>query len=352
MRKLVIIQTVIPDYRKYFFSAIEMALNNSFELYGGDFYFESSVKSDLKIAKTPVINHFYFNRKLLFQTGIWHLLFKDIILVLEMNPRILSNWIFLIIRKIINRKTVLWGHAWPRNGAHSKSDLLRNCMRLLANKIIVYTNQQQLELKSKMPKKEILAAPNAVVSASMMAFSKSSDQFNLIYVGRLTKRKKPYFLMKAFASEVDKYPSNTKLIIVGEGEEKDKIKKYIANNKLSNRIELFGHISDQKKLKELYFSSFFSVSPGYVGLSITQSFSFGVPMLVSKDENHSPEIEAVIPNINALFFETDNVNDFNKIIMNAFDNKEYWIKQRPSIVNFCKDSYSIEAMSKVFINLV
>ena len=79
-----------------------------------------------------------------------------------------------------------------------------------------------------MPKKEILAAPNAVVSASMMAFSKLSDQFNLIYVGRLTKRKKPYFLVKAFASEVDKYPSNTKLIIVGEGEEKDKIKKYIA----------------------------------------------------------------------------------------------------------------------------
>mgnify|MGYP001316805419 CR=1 FL=1 len=352
MRKLVIVQTVIPDYRKYFFSAIKTALNNSFELYGGDFYFESSVKSDLKIAKTPVINHFFFNRRLLFQTGIWHLLFKDIVLVMEMNPRILSNWIFLVIRRTISRKTVLWGHAWPRNGVHSKSEILRNLMRLLANKIIVYTNQQQLELKSKMQKKEILAAPNAVVSASMMAFSQSSNQFNLIYVGRLTKRKKPYFLVKAFAHEIHKLPVETKLIIIGQGEEEGKIKKYIANNKLSNRIELFGHISDQKKLKELYFSSFFSVSPGYVGLSITQSFSFGVPMLVSKDENHSPEIEAVMPNINALFFETDNVNDFNKIIMNAFDNKEYWIKQRPSIVNFCKDSYSIEAMSKVFINLV
>tara|TARA_B100000795_G_scaffold79900_1_gene57341 strand:- start:7527 stop:8585 length:1059 start_codon:yes stop_codon:yes gene_type:complete len=352
MRKLVIIQTVIPDYRKELFRAIETALNNSFELYGGDFYFESSVKSDLKIAKTPVINHFFFNRRLLFQTGIWHLLFKDIVLVMEMNPRILSNWIFLVIRRTISRKTVLWGHAWPRNGVHSKSEILRNLMRLLANKIIVYTNQQQLELKSKMQKKEILAAPNAVVSASMMAFSQSSNQFNLIYVGRLTKRKKPYFLVKAFAHEIHKLPVETKLIIIGQGEEEGKIKKYIANNKLSNRIELFGHISDQKKLKELYFSSFFSVSPGYVGLSITQSFSFGVPMLVSKDENHSPEIEAVIPNINALFFETDNVNDFNKIIMNAFDNKEYWIKQRPSIVNFCKDSYSIEAMSKVFINLV
>ena len=352
MRKLVIIQTVIPDYRKYFFSAIEMALNNSFELYGGDFYFESSVKSDLKIAKKPVINHFYFNRKLLFQTGIWHLLFKDIILVMEMNPRIVSNWIFLVIRRIINRKTVLWGHAWPRNGVHSKSDLLRNCMRLLANKIIVYTNQQQLELKNKMPKKDILAAPNAVVSASMMAFTRSSNQFNLIYVGRLTKRKKPYFLVKAFASEVDKYPSNTKLIIVGEGEEKDKIKKYIANNKLSNRIELLGHISNHEKLKELYFNSFFSISPGYVGLSITQSFGFGVPMLVSKDENHSPEIEALKIEENGLFFKTDSKSDFNKTLLEAFKKRDSWVQKRMQILSFCKQNYSTEAMAKVFIDLV
>ena len=352
MRKLVIIQTVIPDYRKYFFSAIEMALNNSFELYGGDFYFESSVKSDLKIAKKPVINHFYFNRKLLFQTGIWHLLFRDIILVMEMNPRILSNWIFLVIRRIINRKTVLWGHAWPRNGVHSKSDLLRNCMRLLANKIIVYTNQQQIELKNKMPGKDILAAPNAVVSASMMAFSRSSNQFNLIYVGRLTKRKKPYFLVKAFASELDKYPSNTKLIIVGEGEEKDKIKKYIAENKLSNSIVLLGHISNHEKLKELYFNSFFSISPGYVGLSITQSFGFGVPMLVSKDENHSPEIEALKIEENGLFFKTDSKSDFNKNLLEAFKKRDSWVQKRMQILSFCKQNYSTEAMAKVFVDLV
>ena len=352
MRKLVIIQTVIPDYRKYFFRAIEMALNNSFELYGGDFYFENSIKSDLKMAKKPVINHFYFNRKLLFQTGIWHLLFKDIILVMEMNPRIVSNWIFLVIRRIINRKTVLWGHAWPRNGVHSKSDLLRNCMRLLANKIIVYTNQQQLELKNKMPKKDILAAPNAVVSASMMAFTRSSNQFNLIYVGRLTKRKKPYFLVKAFASEVDKYPSNTRLIIVGEGEEKDKIKKYIAQNKLSNSIVLLGHISNHEKLKELYFNSFFSISPGYVGLSITQSFGFGVPMLVSKDENHSPEIEALRIEENGLFFKTDSKSDFNKTLLEAFKKRDSWVQKRMQILSFCKQNYSTEAMAKVFIDLV
>ncbi|MDC0001732.1 glycosyltransferase family 4 protein [Flavobacteriaceae bacterium] len=351
MKNLVIIQTVVPDYRKGFFNAIENALDQHFELYGGDFYFEKSVKSDCTISKKRTRNYFIFNNKLLFQTGIWHLLFKDVILVLEMNPRILSNWVFLIIRKIINRKTVLWGHAWPRKSAFSKSDNIRNLMRLLANKIIVYTRQQQHELKIKMPKKIILAAPNAVLSSSKMEFSMSDNKFNIIYVGRLTKLKKPLFLVKSFASEIHKYPPETKLIIIGEGEEKNIIKNYIVKKKLSKRIELLGHISDYEKLKELYFTSFFSVSPGYVGLSITQSFGFGVPMLVSREENHSPEIEALNINENGLFFETNNEYNFNQVLLNAFKESEMWNDKGIQIVEFCQKNYSTESMAETFIKL-
>ena len=351
MKNLVIIQTAVPDYRKGFFNAIENALDDRFDLYGGDFYFENSVKSDSIISKKRIRNHFIFHNKFLFQTGIWHLLFKDIILVLEMNPRILSNWIFLIIRKIINRETVLWGHAWPRKGVFSKSDKLRNLMRLLSSKIIVYTRQQQFELKNKMPKKIILAAPNAVLSSSKMEFSTTNNKFNIIYVGRLTKLKKPFFLVESFAKEIHRYPSKTKLIIIGEGEEKNKIKNYIVKNKLSQRIELLGHISNNEKLKDLYFTSFFSVSPGYVGLSIIQSFGFGVPMLVSRNENHSPEIEALNINENGLFFETNQEDNFNNVLLQAFKERECWTEKSVHIVKSCQKNYSTESMAETFIKL-
>ena len=91
MKNLVIIQTAVPDYRKGFFNAIENALDDRFDLYGGDFYFENSVKSDSIISKKRIRNHFIFHNKFLFQTGIWHLLFKDIILVLAMSTSMLSN---------------------------------------------------------------------------------------------------------------------------------------------------------------------------------------------------------------------------------------------------------------------
>ena len=74
-------------------------------------------------------------------------------------------------------------------------------------------------------------------------------------------------------------------------------------------------------------------------------------MLVSKDENHSPEIEAVTENENALFFETDNLENFKNTILKIYKDKENWIKNRQQISDNCKEKYSINAMGNTFIKL-
>ncbi len=351
MKKLIIIQTVAPDYRALFFESIKENLNDRFELFAGNESFETSILTKSKIYK-KIRNHFFLKRKFLFQTGIWHLLLSNNVLVLEMNPRILSNWIFLIMRKLTGKETVLWGHAWPRNGKNSKSDILRNMMRKLSTKIIVYTLQQKKELQSKMPDKQIFAAPNSVFKAEKMIASLQENPLNLIYVGRLVAEKKIFFLVKAFHKSINKIPKKAKLLIVGDGNEKNRIEQYIKENHLKDRVHLLGHISDYKKLKELYASSIFSISPGYVGLSVTQSFGFGVPMLISKNENHSPEIEAVIENENALLFKTNDFNNFTKHLEKIYSEKDKWVNKRKNIVQFCKKNYSVESMAEVFINLL
>ena len=353
MKKLVIIQTTVPDYRKNFFDYLYESLPNKFVLYGGDEYFETSTKSDENIRKNKVGNHFLFGRKFLFQTKIWHLLFKDIVLVLELNPRIISNWIFLLIRYILKKETVLWGHAWSRKGVNSKTDWLRNTMRRLSSRIIVYTNKQKEELQEKMPTKKIEAAPNAVLkSEEIKLFTHTNDINNLIYVGRLTKAKKPFYLVDFFYKNISILPKEVKLLLVGDGEEKEKIQKFVREKKIEERVLIKGHISDYEQLKKMYSQSLFSVSPGYIGLSVTQSFGFGVPMLVSENENHSPEIEAVIPNKNALYYKTDDVVDFGKNLQQIFKDKEIWINKRAEIIQFCKEKYTVEAMGKTFVNLV
>jgi glycosyltransferase involved in cell wall biosynthesis len=75
-------------------------------------------------------------------------------------------------------------------------------------------------------------------------------------------------------------------------------------------------------------------------------------MLVSKDENHSPEIEAVIAGKNAIFFNTDDEEDFIRKTVKVFEECNYWNKERKNILELCKENYSSEAMAKVFIDLV
>ena len=269
-----------------------------------------------------------------------------------MNPRILSNWIILLIRKGLNRKTVLWGHAWPRSGKRSKSDKLRHFMRLLGSQIIVYTKTQEKELTGLMKTKPVVAASNAIYYKNEMEVNMLGDIDNIIYVGRLTEAKKPLFLLKGFHNIIDSLPKGSKLIFVGEGEEKERLNEYITEHNIERRVLLLGHINDYSSLKSLYDSALLSVSPGYLGLSITQSFGFGVPMLISRKENHSPEIEAVIDGENSMFFETDEIQSFGKELINFYSNKSFWISQRIGICEYCKNNYSIESMGKTFIDLI
>lgn len=355
MKKLIIIQTVTPDYRNKFFQFLNHKLQNNFSIYRGSYYFEPSVETDSTIffAKT-LNNYFIFKNRFLFQTGpFWKQIIKNNIIVLEMNPRILSNWIILLVRRMFFMETVLWGHAWPRKGATSKSDKLRNLMRLLANKIIVYTQSQKQELELRMPNKKIYSAPNAIYKKNEMLTNNNLKTIkNIIYVGRLTKKKKPLIMVKAFEIALKKLSKNVNLLIIGDGEEKQNIIEYVNNNKIASRVYILGHIGSYDKLRELYHSSLVSLSPGYVGLSATQSLGFGVPMLVSRNENHSPEIESIKDGVNALFFETNSEKNLSDKLLEIFNNQYYWIKQRELICEDCKDKYSIESMAEPFINLL
>jgi glycosyltransferase involved in cell wall biosynthesis len=355
MKNLALLQTVATDYRKKLFDTLSHKLNNRFTLFAGDDYFEETVKTDDSIEYLKHVNNVYLlQRKFLVQFDMWEESLKADVLVIEMNPRILSNWLLLLTRKLIGKKTVLWGHAWPRNGQNSRSDKIRHVMRKLGDTIVTYTKSQAEELRLKMPDKKIVYAVNSLYYKDEMIVSNSdiSSINNIIYVGRLTEKKKPMLLLDAFIEILDSLPNDTKLIIVGDGEERGKMGEKVKNLGLQNRVELLGHIGDYEILKNLYANALVSVSPGYVGLSITQSFGFGVPMLISKYENHSPEIEVAIDGKNSLFFETDSVNSLGTQILKFYSNKQEWVNKRHSICNFCKENYSIESMSQTFLDLL
>ncbi len=85
----------------------------------------------------------------------------------------------------------------------------------------------------------------------------------------------------------------------------------------------YGHIADHSKLKEIYSKSFVSISPGYVGLSINpKSFIWGA-YVGFKDENHSPELEALQTGLNGGFFNTNDPQSLADEILKYFHGRQY-----------------------------
>ncbi|PQJ31516.1 hypothetical protein BST92_06060 [Nonlabens arenilitoris] len=225
-------------------------------------------------------------------------------------------------------------------------------MRSLASEIIVYTEQQKEELKLKMPQKKITAAPNAVLFKNEMSCDTATEVNDIIYVGRLIADKKPLLLYHGFKKVLKELPEATKLVIIGNGPERAKLLELSKKDGIEHRVFIPGEVTKASLLKEYYKKSLVSASPGYVGLSITQSLGYGVPMIIARDENHSPELEAVKDGFNAKFFNSNDEDSLAQGLISFFENKEKWLKLRKEIVEDCSIRYSIEAMTATFINLL
>jgi len=140
------------------------------------------------------------------------------------------------------------------------------------------------------------------------------NQF-IVAIGRLTKQKNFKFLISCFQKLIDSQP-NLKLVILGDGEEMQNLKKLIHTKNLKNNIFLLGHsqnvFSYLSKAKLFILSSLWE-DPGWVLLEAAASNTL---ILSSDCKNGSSEI---IDNNNAgQLYKVDNeqdfINKFNQIM--------------------------------------
>jgi glycosyltransferase involved in cell wall biosynthesis len=178
-----------------------------------------------------------------------------------------------------------------------------------------------------------------------MSFNSESHRFRILFVGRLVKEKKIGILIDAF-EQIGGSDPRIVLTIVGDGPENAMLRDKAAQSQYHDRVELLGYVSDFEQLRPIYAESIVSVSPGCVGLSVTQSLAFGVPMLISKDEDHGPEIESAISGFNCGFFETDNPGALAKGLLAFVRHPENWQKRGSGIAMDCARRYSVERMAQ------
>jgi glycosyltransferase involved in cell wall biosynthesis len=222
-------------------------------------------------------------------------------------------------------------------------------MRRLANSILVYTESQALELMDHDPRLQVVVAPNALYRKAEMIPVRSSVRGGFIYVGRLVREKKVQLLIEALGLKAVKGIALHHLHIVGDGPERTALEAAARKLGVEDYVTFYGHVSDRDSLRSIYGLCLGAVSPGYVGLSITQALGFGVPMIIADNEPHAPEIEASKPGFNSIYFRAGNVESLAEAMRLMTSEKDYWIKSSDDISADCRTRYSAEVMAERFI---
>ncbi len=238
-----------------------------------------------------------------------------------------------------------------------KLNLIRkNFWKLISEKIYLITCPT-LELKSKLininlfKENKLFFLPDAIIEVSKLNKNKEEklidfekfDKKRLIFAaGRLTKQKNFSYLIDEFYL-FSKKNIDFVLLILGEGEEKNKLKQKIKNLNIENKVHLIGNVKDiysYFKQGEVFILSSLWEEVGFVMIEA----SFSNLFIISSDCPNGPK-EFLDNNKNGILFKNNKIGELTKSLekyINIENNKKYRIKAKKNTRKYTRFMHNIE----------
>jgi glycosyltransferase involved in cell wall biosynthesis len=337
MIKLLIFQNALPHYRIDFYNE----LSKRYEVY----VVHSGVPTDSKKInfKEIVIKKIKFG-SFSFQKGIFKVVERispdKIISMFDITHP--SPFILLLFKKY--RKIFIW---WGLDKGRSSIALKIKLLFAKLNIPIIFYHR---EIKKKfvelgVPKKSCFIGNNTFhVEARKKAYKNEKNYF--LFVGTLDKRKGLDICINAFKKVTKKYNTNIKFIIIGDGDEYSNLLKLVSSLKLEKQIGLIGRINNTDELARYYENAIASVSYGQAGLSVLQSFAYGVPYITCEDAISGGEHKNIVHKVNGLLF--DNQYSIEDAMHDLILDKDFTLKLGKNAYNYYSKFCTIEEMAKGF----
>ena len=141
----------------------------------------------------------------------------------------------------------------------------------------------------------------------------------MIAIGRMTKQKNYSFLIKNFEKLTFKY-TDIKLIIIGDGEEKNNLKNLIKELNITNKVKLVDYeLNIYKYLKKSSYYISTSIWEGS-SLAMVDAAYVGVPILCS--DCPSGRKEFIGKNERGFLYKQNNSEDFLVSFVDMYSSKK------------------------------
>lgn len=259
-----------------------------------------SINNTAKVIRYDTDNKF---KELLFMCKIF-LTLKDNTIVISTSPNFLK--IAYLIRKIFNKKykIVSYIHFSLENQDLFNKEVLKYADFHLA----ISSSIRKSLIKMGVSKNKIFLIFNPISHKQDIISSPNNTKYDLslAYVGRVYLEGQKN-LVEAIKG-IEKSKLNIHLDILGSGPDVNSLKEYIKDNKLEEKITLFGWVKNpwsilkNKGIDGLILTSRFEGLP----MVLLEAMSYGIPCIVSDFEGFD---DVVKPKVNGVYYKLNNIDD-------------------------------------------
>ena len=259
-----------------------------------------SINNTAKVIRYDTDNKF---KELLFMCKIF-LTLKDNTIVISTSPNFLK--IAYLIRKIFNKKykIVSYIHFSLENQDLFNKEVLKYADFHLA----ISSSIRKSLIKMGVSKNKIFLIFNPISHKQDIISSPNNTKYDLslAYVGRVYLEGQKN-LVEAIKG-IEKSKLNIHLDILGSGPDVNSLKEYIKENKLEEKITLFGWVKNpwsilkNKGIDGLILTSRFEGLP----MVLLEAMSYGIPCIVSDFEGFDDVLK---PKVNGVYYKLNNIDD-------------------------------------------
>jgi glycosyltransferase involved in cell wall biosynthesis len=204
-----------------------------------------------------------------------------------------------------------------------------------AKKIVLLTSDMKKNADNfiKDLNKNIIIPNGCDTSKFLPNFSKKSNRFKIIFVGRLTDQKDPFTFLNSIKS-FSENNTNFQVDICGDGPLKEKMEKYVKENNLQDIVKFLGWVSKDKMIEEYQSANLQVISSEAEAMSIAllESLSCGQYIISTPISGNNDVIKE---EINGNFFKIKDSKQLTEKIEDYYKNKFKEGYQVPS--KFLKD---------------
>lgn len=365
MKKVLIIQQIIPEYRIAFFSQLRTELakedielnviysNKSNSYKSGSRFYELDW-GRLIVNKTIKIGRI----ELCWQPLTKYLKGNDLVIV-EKSNKLLLNYYLIAGRKFLKIKLGFWGHG--RN-IQADPDSIANKFAYVTLRMCdwwwAYTNSvRDFLVSKKFPLNKITVVQNAIDTVNLNnQIAEVTDRELLevknalgikgqkitIFCGGMYPDKRIDFILEA-CSGIKKSIPDFEIIFIGAGVDAHKVADAAEKH---SWIHYVGTQNGKDRIKYFKIASV-QLMPGLVGLGILDSFALQTPIITTNFAYHSPEVEYLENGKNGIITE-NNLDAYTKGVVNILKSDKY-LDLLPGCIQSAQE-YTIEKMVDNFKN--